>query len=239
METNPTDETLSLLFEFYKTPQNSIWRTNMVTALNGAVSFQGKSAPISNQVDRLAFRVLRSLATAIVVGAKNVLAEGYFSPLIRPNPIDENGALLNRYPQLVVVTNGQTQLSDSRLTSESTQNFTIVTSSEGYRRIKADLKNIKVELEIICCGDKSVDLQKARSKIDEMYPGLKVAEGGPSLLTNMLRDQTIDQIALTVTPMIAPATGPFIADKETSLLDLRLYKHLVINETLLLLYNLH
>ncbi len=210
----------------------------MVSSLNGAITYDGKSAPISNSIDRLAFKIHRSLASAVVVGSKNVVAESYFAPLKRPLPIDQSGRALERYPHLVIVTNGQTSFANSALLRDSTDRFTIITSKSGFASVDTELRSAKVDADVIIQGDTSVDMNSARLYLDERFPGLKVVEGGPSILTNMLRAKVLDQLALSVTPKIVPTTFPFIGNNETSICNLTLYRHLVIADTLLLVYRI-
>ena len=229
---------MPLLFDLYSTSNEQLWRTNMVSSVNGATSQGGRSAPISNALDRSAFRVQRSLASAVVVGSKNVIAEGYHAPLSRPITIDPDGLPLHKYPPLVGGTNGSTSLAKSALLRDSTEKFTIITSEVGRRSIAIDLGATDRAADVVICGDEQVDLVHARSVIDERFPGTKLVEGGPTLLTSMLNAGVLDQFSLTVTPKIAARTAPFIGDYETSLRNLRLYKHLVVSDTLLLLYEL-
>lgn len=227
------------LFDLYTSTEGQLWRSNMVTTVNGAISYEGKSAPLSNSIDRLAFKVQRSLASAVVAGAKNVVTEGYFSPLQRPIPIDNFGHRIERNPNLVVITNGKTSLLDSALVKASTAPFTIITSTDGIKAVTAEMESAQVEVEIISCGDEWVDFNRARSIIDERFAGTKLVEGGPSILTGMQRTGVLDQFAVTITPKMSAATSPFVGDTETTLANLRLYRYLVAFETLLLLYKLH
>src|SRR5258708_22077632 len=49
----------------------------MVASLDGAISVQGRAGGLGSEADRHLFRVLRSLADVVVVGAGTVRAERY------------------------------------------------------------------------------------------------------------------------------------------------------------------
>ncbi len=238
-DANQIEQLIPNLFDLYSNTEVHLWRSNMVTTINGAISYEGKSAPLSNSIDRLAFKVQRSLASAVVAGAKNVVAEGYFSPLQRPIPIDNFGHPIERNPNLVVITNGKTSLLDSALVKESKAPFTIITSTGGIGAVTTEMESAQVEVEIISCGDDRVDFNRARSIIDERFSGTKLVEGGPSIVTGMQRSGVLDQFAVTITPKMSAATPPFVGDTETTLSNLTLYRYLVAFETLLLLYKLN
>ena len=52
-------------------------RANMVSSLDGAAQHDGRSQPLSSDLDMRIFGTLRGLADAVVVGAETVRSEGY------------------------------------------------------------------------------------------------------------------------------------------------------------------
>ena len=71
---DPVDEA-----DEYDVPAGTPWlRANMVSTLDGAATdVEGLSAGISDPADRRVFKVLRSLADAVVVGARTAATERY------------------------------------------------------------------------------------------------------------------------------------------------------------------
>src|ERR1700683_4935867 len=61
----------------YAYPEGTWVRANMIASVDGAVSVDGRSGGLSGAADRLVFKVLRSLADVIVVGAGTARAEHY------------------------------------------------------------------------------------------------------------------------------------------------------------------
>ncbi len=59
-------------------------RLNMVSTVDGAVAFAGRSGPLGGPGDKLVFSVLRAIADVILVGAGTVRAEHYGPPRLPP-----------------------------------------------------------------------------------------------------------------------------------------------------------
>ncbi|MGW7369327.1 dihydrofolate reductase family protein, partial [Streptomyces sp. NPDC054841] len=83
--TDPTAETtdrewgLDELADAYAYPSGrGAWlRANMVSSLDGAAQHDGRSQPLSSDMDMRIFGTLRALADVVVVGAETVRQEGY------------------------------------------------------------------------------------------------------------------------------------------------------------------
>ncbi|WP_019547470.1 pyrimidine reductase family protein [Streptomyces sulphureus] len=58
-------------------PSGRWLRANMVSSLDGAAEYEGRSQPLSSPGDMRIFGVLRALADVVVVGAETVRREGY------------------------------------------------------------------------------------------------------------------------------------------------------------------
>src|SRR5436189_936743 len=58
-------------------PASPFVRVNMISSFDGAIAVGGRSGLLGGPADRRVFRVLRSLADVILVGAGTARAEGY------------------------------------------------------------------------------------------------------------------------------------------------------------------
>src|SRR5436309_16123811 len=74
------------LAEAYRLPVGRHLRVNFVTALDGAISVEGRSGGLGSPGDLRVFRVLRALADAVLVGAGTAAAEGY-RPITADSPV--------------------------------------------------------------------------------------------------------------------------------------------------------
>lgn len=224
----------------YRPPssERGLWRTNMVATVNGAVEFGGVSRPISSSADRQVFRVIRTYADAVVIGRGNALAEGYAA---LPRPMAPEVAMGGRdtAPRLVVVARSLDGLAAAPLAA-STEQVIIATSRSKEEEAEALARSFEVEPAFVFIGDEELEARQLRAALDGLGLRNVVCEGGPTLLGILLANQAIDEICLTVTPMVAPSHhgGPFGPGGNFGLFRLELASLLEEEGTLLYRYRL-
>jgi riboflavin biosynthesis pyrimidine reductase len=184
---------------------NRPWVTiNMVASVDGAVSVEGKSGPMSVPGDREIFRTLRSMADVVLVGAGTVRTERY-------GPVRLTDDLLASrtdrgqvgLPRLAVVTaSGNLDpglpLFDPSLRGGSPMPL-VVTGSQGRARASA----LDGRAEFLIAGDADVDLAFALSTLADGGARVVLGEGGPVLNAALLAEDLIDEMCLTVAPLVA------------------------------------
>lgn len=166
-------------------PAGRPWvRANMVGSVDGAPSgVDGLSGSLATAADRRVFRVLRSLADVVLVGAGTARAEGY-----RPAALP------------IAVVSGRLDLDlDSPLLAAATHRTIVLTSSAaGRERVRAAAEVADVEV----CGDGSVDLVQALEALRRRGLADVLCEGGPSLLGQLAAAGLLDELCLTVVPTL-------------------------------------
>lgn len=196
------------LVQAYPWPDTSArpWvRACMVTTLDGAIAGpDGRSRSISGPADRAVLSAIRSRADAIVVGAGTLRAEAYNPVRTRPELARERVAAgLAPAARLVIVTrSAQLDWSDPVFTS-STVPPLVVTSQAGAA--------IPAEVDQARLGTGEVDLVGLVAHLHTLGLGRITCEGGPSLLRDMASAGTIDEIDLTLAPLLAGPTGVWAA----------------------------
>ena len=75
---------IDALAAHYAYPEGGAVRANMVASVDGAISLDGRSQPISGDSDWFLFGLQRALADVIVVGAGTARTEGYGPGRARP-----------------------------------------------------------------------------------------------------------------------------------------------------------
>lgn len=186
----------------YRVPGRSVprLRLNFVASVDGAATRNGVSGVLGNADDRFVFDSLRMLTDVIVVGAGTVRAEGYGG--IRVPPADAAWRLANglpAQPPLAIVS--------SRLDLEPTHPaFTnaptrplVVTHAGSPLKRRAALAEVA---DVLVCGRESVDLALMVARLAERgYPQL-LCEGGPRLFGALIEADCVDELCLTISPVL-------------------------------------
>jgi len=200
----PTPEAVAELASYYGNGAdrgNPMLRANMVASADGAASLDGRSGGLSGPADRMLFRVLRSLADLILVGAGTVRAERY-----RPVQAAEIWAGLRPagapVPAIAVVT-GRLELDPaSRLltgAAPDAQTIVITTGTAPPDQRAAIAKHARV----IEAGQDRLDLGAAVKALHGLGYVSILTEGGPALLGHLAAEELIDELCLTTSPVLA------------------------------------
>ncbi len=176
-------------------------RVNMITTLDGATSFAGRSAGLGGPADKQVFAVLRSLADVIVVGAGTARTEHY-GPVKLPPDVqtvrEERGQ--SALPPIAVVTQSLDLDWESGLFGGSgPRPIVIVPGHSGPR----ELARAGRAAEVLAVGTRSVDLRAALTALGERGMRYVLCEGGPRLNASLVAAQLVDELCLTLSPKLA------------------------------------
>ncbi len=193
-----------VLLDLYAHPgprpgRTSVVRANMVSTLDGAAQGpDGRSRSINGPADWRAFRVQRSVADVVLVGAGTARAEGYGPVSV---PADLRAARADRGQrsdlELAVVT-ASGDLPDSLRGADRPP--LVVTS--GACPVLADLRAELGADRVLVAGETDVDLTTALALLAERGLTRVLAEGGPRLLTDLLHAALVDELCLTTSPLL-------------------------------------
>jgi riboflavin biosynthesis pyrimidine reductase len=210
-----TDAALAALYEYpgLGAPPARWLRANMVASMDGAATVDGRSGGLSNAADQEVFALLRAHADVILVGAGTVRAEGYRP--VRPESEGLRWAWLRdgRPPSapIAVVTRALDLDLDSALLAEApphARTIVITTESAPPGRRAAAARTA----EVIVAGEASVDLKAAVDALAERGHQRISCEGGPHLLAQLTGAGLLDELCLTVSPLLAgPEGGRIVA----------------------------
>jgi len=202
-----TDAALAALYDYPDLgPPPARWlRANMVASLDGAATADGRSGGLSGEADRQVFAMLRAHADVILVGAGTARAERY-AP-VRPESEGVRWAWLRDgrppSPPIAVVTRELDLDLDSALiagTFPHARTIIITTSSAmPGRRDAAAARNA----DVIVAGEASVDMKAAVDALAERGLQRISCEGGPHLLAQLADAGLLDELCLTISPLVA------------------------------------
>lgn len=194
-------------------------RANFIASIDGAISLDGKSRGLQTPGDNRVFSALRDLADVVLVGSGTARAEGY-SPAV---PSAERKAIRSRWglPEIPVVAVVSASL-DLDLTlslfsgADAAAPTVVVTGSAApvHRRndiIDLAASNAALELiEVRSTPDGGVDLAAAVEELRARGLTRILLEGGPRLMASAVRARTLDELCLTISPMLAGPGAPRI-----------------------------
>ncbi|GAA3617839.1 pyrimidine reductase family protein [Marihabitans asiaticum] len=174
-------------------------RSNMVSSVDGSGVLDGRSGPLSGAVDLDLLLLQRSLSDVVLVGAGTVRAEGYGAVRTRPQDMDHRGDRPLRHPQLAVVSASlDLDLSSPAFVDAPERPIMITCATAPPGRIE----RAGEVAEVIVAGERRVDAARA---VDELAArGLTriLSEGGPSLLGDLVADDLVDELSITISPTL-------------------------------------
>ena len=185
-------------------------RANMVASVDGAASVDGRSAGLSGPADRQIFGLLRSLADVILVGAGTARAEHY-RPAQPASIQPELRAGRTATPPIAVIS-GRLDLDPALelLTAAPPDARTIVLTSE--QAPEQQRAAVAEHADVIVAGTGGVDLKIALTALAERGYRRVLTEGGPHLLAELAAGGLLDELCLTVSPLLAgPGPGRILA----------------------------
>ncbi|WP_312870275.1 dihydrofolate reductase family protein [Gordonia asplenii] len=176
----------------YPDADTPVLRVNFIATVDGAASVDGRSGGLGGDGDRLIFGVLRSLADAVIVGARTAVAENYHAPDV--------GVLYLVSASLSIPTDYETLRSPR---------VVVVTSTTADPDRRATLT--EAGATIVDCGTDGVDMATLIAHCRARGQLKLLCEGGPSLFATLLADDLVDELCLTTAPLLAAGDGPRIA----------------------------
>jgi riboflavin biosynthesis pyrimidine reductase len=159
-------------------------RLNMIASIDGATAVAGLSGGLGGPADRALFAVLRSRADVVLVAAGTVRAERY-------GP--------SRVPVAVISRSCRLDWDSPFFTAAIAAPIVVtVAGAPALERKKAaDLA------DVIIAGEQDVDLAAALGALAERGYAQVLAEGGPTLNGQLAAAGLLDELCLTLSPLLA------------------------------------
>jgi riboflavin biosynthesis pyrimidine reductase len=173
---------------------------NMVASVDGRTAVEGRTGILSSAPDRAIFRLLRSLADVVLVGAETVRAEGY-GTVKADAEVRARRIARGQTPvaALAIVTKSLHLDWSSKPFAEATQRPFVIAPADA--EVEA-LRAAEQVATVIRAGTGEVDLHEALGRLRQDHGVLRVlAEGGPTVNTH-LADGLLDQLCLTISPQL-------------------------------------
>lgn len=176
------------LFDLYDDPGPYL-RADFVSSVDGAIAVEGRSEGLGSPADKASFRALRTTCDAVIVGAGTLRAENYGA--VRFGAAAAAWRAEHGYaPQPpVVVVSRSGELGSGRVL-EGPVLLSAPQGPEGVELLPTDPVEMVAALH-----------ERGLTRL--------LCEGGPALLTTLLRAGLVDELFLTTSPQLV-GTGPYL-----------------------------
>ncbi|MFI6263991.1 pyrimidine reductase family protein [Micromonospora sp. NPDC051006] len=207
-------------------------RVNFVSSLDGAVALDGYSAGLSGEPDKRIFGLLRMLCDALVVAAGTLRHEGY-----RALRLDERRRAWRRehglpeYPTLVVVSGGLDLDPTQPVFADAPVRPVVLTRADAVPP-----PGLAEVADLVRCGTDRVDLVAGLAELRRRGLDQLLCEGGPQLFGALTGADLVDELCLTVAPLLAgPGPGRITAGEASPPRSLALRHVLAAGDGVLML----
>jgi riboflavin biosynthesis pyrimidine reductase len=189
------------LIDAYGYPPGRTWlRANMIASADGAATIDGRAGGLGNATDQQLLGLLRALADVVIAGAGTVTAEGYGPARARPEYQEVRAAAGQSPAPTMVVVSQRLQLDfESKYFAQASQRPIIVTCAAA----PADrLLAARSVAEVVVAGDTAVSPALMVEALVGLGHRRLLCEGGPTLLGTVVADGVLNELCLTIAPML-------------------------------------
>ena len=178
-------------------------RGNMITSVDGAATSGGKSGALGGDADRAVFGALRALADVIVVGASTALVEDYAG--VRLSAAEREARLRrgqSEVPPIAVLTRSGRLTRDASLFQRTEVAPLVLTTTEAAGEARSHLGELAEVIDASGPDPASVDLHAALHALAQRKLLRVLTEGGPGVLGMFSDADLLDELCLTVAPVL-------------------------------------
>jgi riboflavin biosynthesis pyrimidine reductase len=195
------------LGDAYDWPEARWVRACMVMGLDGSIAGpDGLSGSISSPMDRAVLAAIRRHADAYLVGAGTVRAERYGAVRARPESIDQRTAAGQAPAPTLAIVSATCRFDWEDAAFATSDNRPIVLTVD--RSDPADRAAAARWCEVVVVGQERVEPHAALEVLAARGLTRVTCEGGDALLTQMVRAGALDEVDLTLAPVVAASPRP-------------------------------
>lgn len=201
----------------YRTPDFPWLRLNFVSSIDGAATVGGLSGALNDPWDLQVFESLRALSDVVVVAAGTVREEDYDGVYVPEEHVAwrrEHG--LADHPRLAIVTaSGDLDPESAPFAVDGRKERPLVFAGSAADPDRLTALRRVAEV-VICPGEgRGVDLQQMVSELADRGLLQVLSEGGPTLFGSLLAAGLVDELDLTMSPMLVGGQSRRITTSES------------------------
>jgi riboflavin biosynthesis pyrimidine reductase len=178
----------------------------MISSADGRAAVQGRSVGLGHPADRALLRELRTGADAILVGTATIAAERY-ATLLDPDQREHRaGRGLPEHPLLATVSRRLELPLQAPIFSEPDTPILAFTESD------MPPPPCDAPLDVVRFAPGGLTLTAALQELGARGVRGVLCEGGPSLLRRLVAEGCLDDILLTLAPLLAAGDAPNVLE---------------------------
>lgn len=209
-----TDLDDAALAELYDLGPGRHLQANFVSSVDGSATRDGLSGGLSSAQDQRLLVTLRELADVVLVGAGTARAERYTA--IRParqRQIRRRSRGMAAAPRLAIVSNSA-RLDPGTALFDADPPTIVITHAAGANRHR---ELLQARAEVRVHGEHAVDLGGALDSLADDGMNRALCEGGPHLFGTLLAARCVDQLCLTLSPLLVGSDAGCIVATDADL----------------------
>lgn len=175
---------------------------NMVCGLDGSTAVEGRVGELSGSTDRRLFKDLRSVADVILVGAETARRERYGPPILpeeRRRHREDGGR--PPVPRIAILSRSLRLDGAERALrpGDGGERPMVVTCEDSPAELR---ERLAAQVDVVVAGSDRVDPLVCVSTLRRHGAEVVLCEGGPTLLGGLLAAEVVDELCLTLSPVV-------------------------------------
>jgi riboflavin biosynthesis pyrimidine reductase len=203
------------LAAFYAYPEGlqRCWvRANMISSLDGGATDDGKAGGLAGPGDRALFARMRQEADVVVVGAATVRIENYSGAQMSVSQRQERQSRGQaEVPPIAVITHSADFEHDAKLFTRAEIPPLILTCRETVDDVRARFDALADVVDASGRHTDRVDPAAVLDILDRRGMRRVLTEGGPSLLSLFIAGDLLDELCVTIAPILVGGQARRIA----------------------------
>lgn len=184
-------------------PRHECWvAAHMVAGLDGTAAVDGRVGALSTRPDQALFRDMREIADVVLVGAETVRLEGY-GPIRLSAEAQSRRRELGKppTPPIAVVSRSLNLDASAGVFADAPVHArtVVITCEAADPGRRAEVEEFA---PVIVAGDERVDPVEAMRELAGLGHGVVLCEGGPTWLGEIVAADLLDELLLSVSPMM-------------------------------------
>lgn len=198
LETGDPVDILEMLFSERREVAGRPWvMLNMVESIDGATAVDGGASALNDADDRALFLGLRAVADVVMNGAETVRRENLGPVRINEEMAEWRArAGMGPHPRMVVLTRSLDLDPSQRVFSDPDRRPMVITG-QGADPSRVELISTVADVVRV----ETLDGPGIVSALGDA--GVVLCEGGPTINSQLIRGDVVDEVNLTISPMLA------------------------------------